>query len=425
MDVLIDLSAVLFLGVLTIYIGSTALMYNRRTLLARRTHDLQREKLRAEIELISDRRRIERERSELSWNGFRKFEIQQKNIEAEGVCSFYLHPHDGKSLPPFEPGQFLTFNLPIPGEPKPIVRCYSLSDSPNHPDYYRVSIKRVPPPRDKPELPSGRSSNFFHDQLNVGDIVDVKAPSGHFYLDTSSHSPVVLIGGGVGLTPVLSMLNTIVEQGSKRETHFFYGVVNGADHAFPEHLNTLAKENENIHLHVCYSNPAEGDVVGEHFQHDGRVSIDLFKEVLDSSNYDYYLCGPPPMMNSLVSGLEEWGVPEKNIHFEAFGPASVKKTTDAGTKDGDAASGQTFNVTFARSNKKLQWSADSGSILELAEANAIVNIDSGCRAGNCGSCLTAVKEGEVNYLNEPGSAPEDGSCHACIAVPKSDVVIDA
>ncbi len=424
MDVLIDLSAVLFLGVLTIYIGSTALMYNRRTLLARRTHDLQREKLRAEIELISDRRRIERERSELSWNGFRKFEIQQKNIEAEGVCSFYLHPHDGKSLPPFEPGQFLTFNLPIPGEPKPIVRCYSLSDSPNHPDYYRVSIKRVPPPRDKPELPPGRSSNFFHDQLNVGDIVDVKAPSGHFYLDTSSHSPVVLIGGGVGLTPVLSMLNTIVEQGSKRETHFFYGVVNGGDHAFPEHLNTLAKENENIHLHVCYSNPEEGDVVGENFQHDGRVSIDLFKEVLDSSNYDYYLCGPPPMMNSLVTGLEEWGVPEKNIHFEAFGPASVKKTADAGTKDG-AAAGQTFNVTFARSNKKVQWSGDSGSILELAEANGIVNIDSGCRAGNCGSCLTAVKEGEVNYLNDPGSAPEDGSCHACITVPKSDVIIDA
>jgi len=423
MDVLIDLVAVLFLGVLTIYIGSAALMYNRRTLLAQRTHDIQRDKLRAEIELIADRRRIERERSELSWNGYRKFEIGEKNIEAEGVCSFYLKPHDGKALPPFEPGQFLTFNLPIPAEPKPIVRCYSLSDSPNHPDYYRVSIKRVPPPRDQPEIPPGRSSNYFHDQLNVGDIVDVKAPSGHFYLDTSAHSPVVLIGGGVGLTPVLSMLNTIAESGSKRETHFFYGVVNRGDHAFPEHLNTIAREHENIHLHVCYSKPGKSDIEGEHFQHNGRVSVDLFKEVLESNNFDYYLCGPPPMMNSLVKDLEEWGVPEKNIHFEAFGPASVKKKDDA-PKDG-AAAGKTFNVTFARSNKKLQWSADSGSILELAEDNGVTSIDSGCRAGNCGSCITAVKDGGIEYLNDPGSPPDDGSCHACITVPKSDVVIDA
>jgi len=423
MDVLIDLSAILFLGVLTIYIGSVAVMYNRRTLLASRTHDLQQDKLRAEIELISDRRRIERERSELSWNGFRKFEIQAKEIEAEGVCSFYLHPHDGKDLPPFEPGQFLTFNLPIPSEPKPVVRCYSLSDSPNHPDYYRVSIKRVPPPRDQPELPPGRSSNYFHDQLSVGDIVDVKAPSGHFYLDRSAHSPVVLIGGGVGLTPVLSMLNDIAESGSKRETHFFYGVVNGGDHAFPEHLNEITKANENIHLHVCYSNPGEGDVEGEHFQHAGRVSVDLFKEILDSNNYDFYLCGPPPMMNSLVGDLEAWGVPEQNIHFEAFGPASVKKTVEA-PKDG-AAPAVSFNVTFAKSNKKLTWSTDSGSILEFAEDNGIANINSGCRAGNCGSCLTAVKEGDVDYLNDPGSPPDDGSCHACITVPKSDVVIDA
>ena len=346
MDVLIDLAAVTFLGVLTVYVGNLALVYNRRTAWARRSHEMSQERLRAEIDLIADRRRIEREKSDLSWNGFRKFEISDRVEEAAGTCSFYLSPHDRKSLPPFEPGQFLTFDLHPPGETKSVVRCYSLSDSPNHPDYYRVTIKRVPPPRGQPELPPGLSSNYFHDQVNVGDIVDIKAPSGHFYLDMSTHNPIVLVGGGVGLTPVLSMLNAVVESGSQRETHFFYGVVNGADHAFKGHLQEIAQENENVHLHVCYSNPADGDVEGEDYDHGERVSVDLFKRELESNNYDFYICGPPPMMASLVSGLEEWGVPEGNINFEAFGPASIKKTSDAAAQDA-APDGQTLDVKFA------------------------------------------------------------------------------
>ncbi|HJM90992.1 MAG: 2Fe-2S iron-sulfur cluster-binding protein [Alphaproteobacteria bacterium] len=424
MDVLIDLAAITFLGVVTVCTGSWALMYNRRTLLARKTHEHQQNLLRAQIDLIADRRRMEREKTDLSWNGSRKFEIQRKQIEADGVCSFYLTPHDRKNLPPFEPGQFLTFNLPVPGQTKNIVRCYSLSDSPNHPDYYRVSIKRVPPPRDQPELPPGLSSNYFLDHMEEGDILDVMAPSGHFYLDMSSHNPVVLIGGGVGLTPVLSMLNAIVATGSQRETHFFYGIVSGKDHAFKDHLNQIARENINVHLHVCYSNPAEDDVGGEDYQHAGRVGVPLFKELLDSNNYDFYLCGPPPMMNSIVGDLGEWGVPEKNIHFEAFGPASVKKTKDEQKTDG-AAPDVSYEVNFARSNKKITWTPETGSLLELAECNGVNAINSGCRAGNCGSCITAIKQGEVEYVSEPGSPPEDGSCLACITVPKSNMEIDA
>ncbi|MGB1110510.1 MAG: hypothetical protein ACPG4N_09150, partial [Gammaproteobacteria bacterium] len=96
-----------------------------------------------------------------AWSGIRKFVVRNKVLEADGVCSFYLTPHDGRPLPPFLPGQYLTFQLDIPGDRKPLTRCYSLSDAPINADYYRVSIKRVPPPRDKPELPSGKSSSFF------------------------------------------------------------------------------------------------------------------------------------------------------------------------------------------------------------------------------------------------------------------------
>ena len=172
----------------------------------------------------------EKERVELGWNGSRKFEIHRKQREAEGVHSFYLVPHDGKPLPPFLPGQYLTFQLRIPDQPKPVIRCYSLSDSPNNPDYYRVSIKKVPPPRDQPDKPPGLSSTYFNDMLQEGAILDVKAPSGQFFLDMTSERPIVFVGGGIGLTPVLSMLTALTESGIRREVWFFLGVRNGKEH---------------------------------------------------------------------------------------------------------------------------------------------------------------------------------------------------
>jgi len=425
MDLALNFAAFAFFVGLAFYVASLGVMYTRRTALADATAQIEQEYLREQIGQIADRRQFERERSELSWNGFRKFEVQRKQFEAKDVCSFYLQPHDRKPLPPFEPGQFLTFQLGLPDQAKPLIRCYSLSDSPNHPEYYRVTIKRVPPPRDKPDIPPGLSSNFFHDLIQEGDILDVKAPSGHFFLDTAKQTPVVLIGGGVGLTPVLSMLNWIAESGSKRETHFFYGVTNGTDHAMKDHLKQMNVENENLHLHVCYSKPQDGDVHGDDYQHEGRSSVELLKEVLPNNSFDFYLCGPPPMMTSIVEGLEEWGVPESRINFEAFGPASVKRAKQEVAQAAEAEhAGEPISVTFSRSGKSIAWKPDAGSILEFAEEQGIM-IDSGCRAGNCGTCITAIKEGDVTYVNEPGSPPEAGSCLACISIPTGNLVIDA
>ncbi len=396
----------------------------QRTAAERAYFEEQTNALRNQVRLSSAHARAEQDRASMTWNGVRKYRIDRKVPEGGGICSFYLKPHDGKGQPPFEPGQYLTFQLKIPGEDKAIIRCYSLSDSPLQRDYYRVSIKAVPPPRDKPELPPGRSSNFFHDQLEEGDILDVKAPSGKFYMDTTKHTPVVLIGGGIGLTPVLSMLNTIILSGSKREVHFFYGVRNGAEHVMKEHLAQIDRENENVHMHICYSNPEPDEVEGTHFNHPERVSVALFKKILPSNNFDFYICGPPPMMESLVKDLDEWGVPEPNVHFEAFGPASVKKAKPKPAEDAGAAPAQTFEVEFAKSGKKIAWDGSHDSILEFAEANGVA-MDSGCRAGNCGTCITAMKSGDVKYIEEPGAAPESGSCLTCVSVPKSNLVLEA
>ncbi len=380
------------------------------------------EMLRTNVKTSSAHMLAERERATQTWNGLRKFRIEKKNPEGGGICSFYLKPHDNKPIPPFEPGQYLTFQLRVPGKDKPIIRCYSLSDSPLMRDYYRVSIKAVPAPRDKPELPPGLSSNFFHDQLNEGDILDCKAPGGKFFMDQTKHTPVVLIGGGIGLTPVLSMLNSIVLSGSKRETHFFYGVRNSKEHVMRDHLMQIDRDHENVHMHICYSNPEEGEELGRDYQHAERVSVELFKKVLPSNNYDFYICGPPPMMESLVKDLDEWGVPEPNVHFEAFGPASVKK---AKPKPAEAAGEEApkFEITFAKSGKTVAWDGSFDSILEFAEANEIA-MDSGCRAGNCGTCITALKSGSVKYVEEPGAQPEDGSCLTCVSVPKSNLTLE-
>lgn len=377
--------------------------------------------------LLLEAARAEHDREVLSWAGLRKFYIADKVEEAKDICSFYLKPHDDKPLPPFEPGQYLTFQLRIPDQPRPVVRCYSLSDGPIDLDRYRVTIKRLPPPPDKPDAPAGLCSNHFHQSLQPGDLVDVRAPHGHFYLDRSKDTPVVLIGGGVGLTPLLSMLNTICGQGLGRETWFFYGVRNGAEHAMREHLAELDRTHDNVHVVVCYSDPREEDVAGRDYAHEGHVSVDLMKQLLPSANYDFYVCGPPPMMQVIIPALEEWGVPEEAVHYEAFGPATIKRKSHpepAREAEEAAAAGEGIEVVFQRSGKTQQWKPDIGSLLELAEASG-VQIDFGCRAGNCGTCVTAVKEGDVAYLNEPGVPPDEGSCLTCIAVPKQRVVLDA
>jgi len=389
--------------------------------------DAEKAYFRTRVDEIMERRKIIHAQEELSWQGFRKFEVQRKQLEGGDICSFYLHPHDGRSLPPFNPGQYLTFRLNIPGQNKHTIRCYSLSDAPND-DRYRISVKKQPPPRDNPDAPPGLVSNFFHDQVNEGDIIDVKAPSGHFFLEATKSHPVVLIGGGVGLTPVLSMLNEIVAREWHSEVWFFYGVRNGSEHIMKDHLNDIANSYENVKLFVCYSDPAEGDVEGEDYHVQGRVGVELFKEILPSSNYHYYFCGPPPMMSSLFEDLREWSVPEDHLHYEAFGPATVKKKQEADEQAdegaGEAKSEANFTVTFAKSNKTAQWSSAAGSLLDLAEENDI-DIEFGCRAGNCGTCVTAVLGGEVDYLSEPGEMPESGSCLSCVAVPKGNLTIDA
>jgi len=355
------------------------------------------------------------------WPEFREFQVQRKVLEDRNqtVCSFYLIPMDGKPLPTFKPGQYLTFHLDLADADtrasKSLVRCYSLSDEP-HSEYYRVTIKKVP---------TGKASSFFHEKVQAGDILKVKSPAGHFYLDTAGTGPVVLIGSGIGITPVLSMLNASLHYTPQREIWFYYGVRNGEEVIMKEHLDKLAKQYNNLHLYTCYSQPKAQEVKGVDYHHAGRIDITLLRLTLPLKPHHFYVCGPKPMMETLVSDLSAWGVPEHHIHYETFGPASLTKHETSRSALGEEVTTATeLTVTFSQSGKTFPWKKAATSLLEFAEDHGIA-IASGCRAGSCGTCMTPLESGEVEYHQRPDADLKPGNCLLCISVPKTNLTLKA
>ncbi len=359
--------------------------------------------------------------------GFRNLVVQRKQAESETITSFYLVPEDGTPLERFLPGQFLTFDLEIAGQPEPVMRTYSLSDSPDR-DYYRVSIKREPPPADEPNLPPGLSSSYFHDQVERGTMLRVGPPRGKFHLDPDSDRSVVLLSAGVGLTPLLSMMNAIVRSKSGRRVWFIHGARNGREHAFGAHVRSMAKENDKVTVHIRYSRPDSGDVEGRDYDSEGHIDIDLLKQLLPFDDYEFYLCGPPPFMKALYCGLLSTGVDQSRVHYEFFGPASALSEEaephgQAPVRTPSEELGGECEVTFARSGVTATWNPECETILDLAEHQGLSPPYS-CRSGICRTCMCELVEGEVDYLEEPLHAPDPGAVLICVSRPKTKLVLD-
>ncbi len=394
----------------------------RRLFAQRRQFALERERL----HLLVRAAKAEMQQAEAGkaiWNGFRKFRVDQKIFECEGVYSLHLKAHDGKPLPGFKPGQYLTLGLDIPGLAKQVVKCYSLSECDAVKDYYRLTVKWEQAPRDKPGIPSGVGSTYLTQKVRAGDLINVKAPSGHFHLDLAQSTPVVLMSAGVGVTPVLTMANAIVASGSKREAWFLFVCRNGEEHMLRQDIDRL-RQSENIHVVVFYSRPRPAEVKGQDYDREGRLTPEALKELLPSSNYDFLMCGSGPFMKDMYEGLVAWGVPDERIHFEAFGPASVKRVSQAKPAAANTSILTKFKVTFAKSEKTAVWDGSAENLYELAAAQKI-HIEYGCGAGNCGSCAVAVRSGAVSYKEAPGFAIEAGSCLACVGCPQGDLILDA
>jgi ferredoxin-NADP reductase len=365
-----------------------------------------------------------------AWSGWRDFRVVRREFEdaAQSQCSFHLQPVDGVPLTPFQPGQYLTFSLKppervagAPGSERTITRCYSLSDRPDT-AAYRITIKRALAPADRPELPPGLSSSYFHDRVHEGDVLQVKAPSGHFFIDPDASVPAVFIAGGIGITPMMSMLRWCTEEQPGRLVHLYYGVRSSGDHAFKRVLEDLAAAHPAFKLNVVYGSPGADDVLDRDYQHLGYIDLALLRRTLPHGRHQFYVCGPPPMMQSLVPALREWGVQADDIHFEAFGPASVRPTGPVSNEPAVATSAS-VDVRFSRSGRTLAWDGQDANLLDFAERHGLA-VDSGCRTGSCGTCQTRLLSGVVTYVDKPDYDIPKGHCLLCVGKPQSALVLD-
>jgi nitric oxide dioxygenase len=258
------------------------------------------------------------------WADYRTFVLDKKVKESDVITSFYLKPKDGGKIAAFKPGQYLTVKFDFPGG-KAITRNYSLSDSPNG-EYYRISIKKERRPVGAAELPDGLVSCYLHDHYQPGMELQLRAPMGNFVLDPDTHRPVVLLSGGVGLTPMVSMLKTISQQYPKLETWFIHGALNRRTHAMHDQVKNLAASNPNIHVYFCYSEPDAEDLSEKKCDQTGFITAEWLERILPHLDCDYYFCGPRAFMQSIYRILKAWGVKPDQIRYEFFGPAGELET---------------------------------------------------------------------------------------------------
>lgn len=247
----------------------------------------------------------ETESKEGGWRFFKEFEVVNKVEESDVITSFYLKPADGKPLPTYSPGQYISVRVKIPGEEYLHIRQYSLSQSPNH-DEYRISVKK-----EEQTKPEGKVSVFLHESVNVGDRIEVSAPAGVFFLDTSKDTPVTLLSGGVGITPMMSMFESLANQQPSRPVAFLHGAQSENLQAFDEQIKELLPKMENASYKVLYSNEPDGGFIT--------------KEYLDEhalKGGDVYVCGPVVFLELMINYLVELRYPLENIHYEFFGPAA-------------------------------------------------------------------------------------------------------
>jgi uncharacterized protein len=356
-----------------------------------------------------------------SWRQYRVIRRQQ---ESETITSLHLASADEQPLEPFTAGQFLTFRLVGP-DGRPVARNYSISSDPTDRTAYRISVKREP--ESSTELPPGFGSSFMHDQAHVGIVLQGSGPKGQFQLDQSSTRPVLLLAGGVGITPLLAMMHVL--SGSARSAYLIHACENGQVQPFAGEIAALVARYPNLKAATCLRSPSAVDRARVPHLFEGVVTADVLRTVVPLGNYDVYLCGPGGFMQAMFDLLLELGVREDQIHYEFFGPATVLRAGPIAVPPvakpdttGTAAPDGAIHVKFSRSGFSAIWNGAARTLLDFAEAQGLAPAFS-CRNGICNTCLCEV-DGEVTYVDEPLEEPGPGRALICCSIPKSTIVLN-
>ena len=356
--------------------------------------------------------------SAAAWPGFRPLRVAEVHRESDTIRSFRLVPDDDTPVAHAAPGQYLTLRLAPPAAgagAAPVIRSYSLSAVPDERGY-RISVKLEA---------GGVASDLLHHHVGVGDVLDAAAPRGSFVLRDEPR-PVVLISAGVGVTPVLAMLEALSAARSTRPVWWLHGARNRREQAFGAEADRLLAALPGARRYVCYSRPEAGE--------EGAVDAvgRLGPEALDAAEVpvhaDFYLCGPDAFMRSLGATLVARGALPEHVLTEVFGTAGAFAPGIVAAGDHpphlpDGPPGGGPAVTFTRSTLTVPWDDHQHSLLDFAEA-CDVPVSFGCRNGVCHSCESGLLAGEVAYTIEPLEPPAEGRVLLCCARPVSEVVLE-
>ncbi len=340
------------------------------------------------------------------WQQWRVVRIEQ---ESSDIRSFYLQAPDNAAIR-FAPGQHLPVRVAM-GDKGGLVRTYSISSAPSD-GHIRISIKRL-----------GAVSRHLHDSVQVGDVLEVRPPLGSFTLIDETDRPVVLMGAGVGITPMISMARELVahnlQQQRQRSIHLFQSARAGQELAFQEELAALQQRSAGLlHIHRALSSPGADSVLERDYQVAGRLSFADVKARLPLDDYDFYLCGPAGFLQAMYDGLRGVNISDPRIHAEAFGPSTLQRAQSQPlpTLLQPPAASVPVPVYFNASATEAHWKPGGGSLLELAESRGLTP-EFSCRGGSCGTCSTRLISGEVHYPNPPAQMPAADNVLICCAIP--------
>lgn len=325
----------------------------------------------------------------------------------------------------FLPGQYATLTAEIDGQK--VRRSYTISSSPTQRDYIELTVKREQ---------FGLESRHLHDHALTGDLLEVTAPSGSFFFTGKEAKGIVLIAGGVGVTPMMSVLRSLTDRSYEHDIHFLYGAKTPSELIFREECAYLARRHPNVQV-VSIVTDADGQ------DWDGPVGFMtadfIAASVADVASHRIHLCGPLPMMEAVRSALETLKVPSDQVKTEDFAPPkggpvlnsepnNMQPGSELQPTDGApaAAPSAQSSVNFTKSNKAGLLAPDQ-SVLEAAEAIGVV-IDFECRVGTCGRCKVPLREGEVTMEVEDALTAEEkasGVILACQAKSVGNLIVDA
>ena len=360
------------------------------------------------------------------WSG--PLKIARIFRETPTVQTFRMISPDGGPLP-FQhlPGQYLNLSLMIDG--KKVPRSYTIASSPTQRDYCEITVKRED---------NGAASRHLHDQHRAGDTLQVSAPAGRFTFNGTEADGIVLVAGGVGITPLMSIVRAMTDRCWPGKMDLFFSVRSPDEIIFAEEITRLEKRFPNFRPHVCVTRAGDAEWSGLR----GRVTGELVRQfVPDLVSRISFVCGPESMLTPMTQLLRDLGVPEERVRSEVFVSPAPSASNAIASAEVDSVPGDAMPmtdptsssngtaaavVTFASSGRSIPLTPDR-TILDAAE-DSNVTIEYECRAGICGSCKTRLLSGRVSMDAEDALSTSDkaaGYILACQSHAHGDVTVDA